>query len=469
MTASIVMISETLIERMARIVYTLVGVSLLPVLVGHLIWRGLRQSQYFFYWSERFIGLAVPRSEVEGRTAHAFADHRHQQVLWIHAVSVGETRAAAPLIERWIAKGSQYRVVLTHTTPTGRETGRSLFARFMERDPSAMGPRLVQRYLPYDLPWANGLFLSWARPTLGVLMETELWPNLLAAAQARGIPVVLINARLSPRSAHRLQQFASLARPAIRRLSGIAAQTRADAQGFERALGHALPDASLQIVGNMKFDITVPSTMLVLGQVWRKRIGARPVWVAASTRDDEELALLAAWVDARAAGRLSNDLLVIVPRHPQRFDRVAKLIENSGLRLVRRSVWDDNGLEMDVLLGDSLGEMFAYLQLADLVLIGGSIPDLGGQNPIEACAVGRPVFFGRHMFNFHQIARALKACQVGSEVADVGDWIVQGGALLSDPQAMSARSAAAIAFAGAHRGATVRTEAFLETILRAYG
>lgn len=447
---------------LARSLYILAGVMLIPALAVHLIWRGLRQPAYWTHWSERFLGLAIPRDPHDGVTGHAFADDPNCKVLWIHAVSVGETRAAAPMITSWLRKGPAHRVVLTHTTPTGRETGRALFAA----DLAARPLRLVQRYLPYDLLWANALFLSWARPTVGVLMETELWPNLIAQTNARGIPLVLINARLSPRSAQRLLRFRALAYPALQALRGIAAQTDADAQGFRAVLGEpSHRDPPIAVVGNMKFDISPPAEMRAQGERWRAGCVGRRIWLAASTRDDEEIGLLAAWGMAQASGRLTpRDTLLIVPRHPQRFDRVARLIDEAGWSCHRRSQWREDRLlsDRDVVLGDSLGEMFAYLEMSDLVLIGGSIPPLGGQNPIEACAVGRPVFFGPNMFNFQQIARALIDCGAGSEVSDAQAWIAQGVPVLSDASVYAQRSARAQRFADTHRGATRRAEAFLD-------
>lgn len=463
--------SERLIEKAARALYSIVGISVLPLLVAHLLWRGLKQPDYRRDWAERFFGLSVQRSSGNPQSPTAFPANAGLQVLWIHAVSVGETRAAAPLIESWLAKDESHRVVLTHTTPTGRETGQSLFAKWLAMDT----PKMVQRYLPYDLIWANAMFFAWAQPTLGVLMETELWPNLLAQAHQRRIPVVLINARLSPRSAKRLQQFSWLARPAIACLAGIATQTQTDAEGFLAAVnGDSSLGASdapvglrLQVVGNMKFDVDVPHAMRDLGDQWRKSAGRTFVWLAASTRDDEESQICESWQRAMKEGRLNrNHLLVIVPRHPQRFDRVVRLVEASGLAVQRRSSWDTTQTT-DVLVGDSLGEMFAYLQMADLVLMGGSLPALGGQNPVEACAVGRPVFFGPNMFNFLQIARSLKACGAGKEIRSTDEWIDAGARLLADVDGYAAVRQSAQEFAKTHRGATKRTAEFLESILRA--
>ncbi len=457
---------ENAIEWAARKLYTLLGFGALPLLVSHLLWRGFRQPAYRQHWAERFLGLARASELPVGV---AFGEVPNRQLLWIHAVSVGETRAAMPLVIRWLEKGENFRVVLTHTTPTGRETGADIFSRWRSSNSAARDP-LIQRYLPYDFPWANSAFLSWASPTLGVLMETELWPNLLAQAQRRDIAVVLINARLSPRSARRLSQFSWLARPAVARLTGIAAQTESDAQGFLR-MGDLTP--RVEVVGNMKFDVEIPKESAHLGERWRTVFPGRRIWLAASTRDDEEAEILGAWKRARSGQQIeSRDLLVIVPRHPQRFERVARLISDAGLISLRRQALDTitqdrstNAIE--VLLGDSLGDMFAYLCFSDLVLMGGSIPALGGQNPIEACAVGRPVFFGPNMFNFQQIARLLRESGAGCEVSNYGEWITRGIVLLGDSQALEQRSQASREFARHHRGATSRTDEFLTTILRA--
>lgn len=438
-------------ERAAFGLYSLLGLAMLPVLAGYLIWRGLRQPEYFRGWGERFFGS----------TKACSPSASSQPVLWVHAVSVGETRAAAPLIDAWLSRHATHRVVLTHTTPTGRATGAALFERWIT--PLSGPSRLVQSYLPYDFFWANRRFLAWAHPALGALMETELWPGLIAQAKSMAVPLVLINARLSARSAARMQRFAWLAKPAIRRLAGIAAQTEADAQRY-RALGK---NDHIEVTGNMKFDVAPAQDMLALGAALRKALGSRRVWLCASTRDDEERELLAAWQQALALHQLNdNDLLLLVPRHPQRFDRVAQLVQDAHLVSLRRSKAQSIdqlqlGSDTQVLLADSLGEMFAYLSAADVVLMGASIPALGGQNPIEACVVGKPVFFGPHMFNFAQIALELTSCGAGIQVASYADWIGQGLQLFADAPRYARSSVAASEFARHHRGATEKTERFM--------
>lgn len=469
----------SMIESLTRWAYTVAGLLVLPGLIWHLLWRGLRQREYWKHWQERFLG-AAPQALANWHTNSTDKEH----LLWIHAVSVGETRAAEPLIRRWLDQSAGHRIILTHTTPTGRMTGATCFSDVLSAQPL----RLLQCYLPYDLPWANDRFLRWAQPGIGALMETELWPNLLAAARDRKIPIALINARLSPRSGRRLLALRWLSWPAVAGLAGIAAQTERDAEGLRSLLALApleQPVARLPkiaVLGNMKFDLSVSAAFLEQGRLWREAFNQNPrsgissssrIWAAVSTRDDEEEKILQAWSSAKAHQQLTeNDHLLIVPRHPQRFERVVQIITAQGMRACRRSAqWQlplgdsqpQSGVTT-VLLGDSLGEMFAYLQMSDLVLIGGSLLPLGGQNPLEACALGRPVFFGPHMFNFHEIARALKACGAGFEIATIGDWITQGRRCLDDPHELQRRANAAIDFSIVHRGAADRYLEFLKAI-----
>ncbi len=455
-------VHESFFERSARAIYQVFEILAIPVLVVHLLWRSIRQPDYRRSWADRFFGRGG---------GPAFGGQA--RVLWVHAVSVGETRAAAPLILQWLARHPDHCIVLTHTTPTGVETGRQLFAQFLDNETSTQHHRrVVQCLFPYDFSWAAERFLKWARPSLGVLMETELWPNLLAQADALKIPMVLVNARLSPRSARRLTQWTWLSRPAVTRLRGIAAQTESDLNGFRQVLDLNSPAViatmpRLVVVGNLKFDLSISAEMAKRGESWRSRFASMPIWLAASTRDDEERELLSAW---RAYSNRQS-VLVIVPRHPQRFDRVARLIEEAGFVCRRRSdfkddIPPDDAADSSVILGDSLGEMAAYMSMADLVLMGGSLVPLGGQNPIEACAAGKPVFFGPHMFNFAQIASALVASGAGVSVTSFQHWITEGQRCLGDREGYAAQATAARAFADRHRGATMRTLDFIAPLSR---
>ena len=410
---------------MLRWLYSLLLYLLTPLLFLRLLWRGRRQPEYLQNLAERFGFYQAPG---EG------------EFIWVHAVSVGETRAAQPLIEGIRARWPGYRILLTGMTPTGREAGRSVY-----------GDAVVQVYLPYDYPFAVDRFFRQFSPAFGVLMETEIWPNLLAAARRRQVPVFLTNARLSARSARGYQRFAALVRPAFSALAGVAAQTPAD--GLRLADLGAQPVA---VCGNLKFDVTPPENKLALGQEWRAATDGRSIWLAASTREDEESLILDAWAQLQQP----DVLLVIVPRHPQRFDEVAALLSARGLAWQRRSVGLPTA-ETKVWLGDSMGEMVAYYAMADLALIGGSLQPLGGQNLIEAAACECPVLVGPHTFNFLQATEDAIAAGAARRIADVPSLAAAVDRLLGHKNELAAMRVAAREFAGAHRGAASRMLDFI--------
>ncbi|KAF4516559.1 hypothetical protein B566_EDAN003306 [Ephemera danica] len=351
---------------MARFAYSVLLYLITPLIWLRLLWRSRRQPGYLRNIGERYGFYRKPAPK---------------NLIWVHAVSVGETRAAQPLIESLQARWPDHRILLTSMTPTGREAGHEVY-----------GEGVLQTYLPYDYPGAVRRFFRHFSPAFGVLMETEVWPNLLAAAKQNSVPVVLANARLSERSAKGYGRVSALARPAFGALAGVAAQTADDA-GRIRALGVC----RIEVCGNLKFDVSPPVERIALGQSWRAALGTRPVWLAASTREGEEALVLAAW--RRLA--IPAALLVLVPRHPQRFDAVAALLEQGKVPFFRRSAGLP-GPEERVWLGDSMGEMAAYYALADIAFVGGSLLPLGGQNLIEAAACGCPVLVGPHTFNFRQ-------------------------------------------------------------------
>ena len=331
-------------------------------------------------------------------------------------------------------------------TPTGRATSEALFGDTVERI-----------YLPYDTPWAMRGFLRRYRPRFGLIMETELWPNLIAACREAGVPLWLVNARLSERSARRYATFSALTREALQGLTAIGAQTDADAARLE-----TLGALRVTVTGNVKFDIVAPAQQLELGRELRTRCGDRPVWLAASTREGEEALILSAWNTAlgngsRKVGAGDTALLVIVPRHPQRFDEVARLVAGHGFALQRRSETAAIEATTGVLLGDSMGEMFAYYAAADLAFIGGSLLDFGSQNLIEAAACGTPILIGPSTRNFAEAAREALACGAAQAIRDADDLVHSVNALLAAAQARQRMSAAGRAFAARHRGATART------------
>src|SRR5574340_1141966 len=403
-----------------RALYQLLLWLALPWIPLRLLVRGFKERGYWRHIPERFGWMGtVPGNSV-----------------WIHAVSVGEARAAAPLVEKFLAQMPAPPVLMTCMTPAGRATLEQLF-----------GERVTVRYLPYDLGGAMRIFLRKAQPRVGIIMETELWPNLVRASQRAGIKLFLVNARLSARSARGYRKLAALARATLGGFEAVAAQTQADA-GRLLELGAR----SVAVSGNLKFDIDPPATQLELGRVFRQRIGSRPVWLVASTREGEERLVL----DAFAQTAPAEALLVLVPRHPQRFDEVAALAKSSGLSLQRRSGGEAVQASTRVWLGDSLGEMFAYYQAADCALIGGSLLPYGGQNLIEACAVGCPVILGPHTENFKQAAEDAIAQGAAVRVENAESWAREAARLMQDDAARQRMGEAGKAFTAAHKGAAGR-------------
>ena len=422
--------------------YSLVWWLALPLVVARLWWRGRKEPGYRRHLGER-LGFYRPGSP-----------GRESPCIWVHAVSVGETRAAEPLIEALLRDYPEYDIVLTHMTPTGRATGAALFGKY--------APRLCQSYLPYDTGWMAARFIRHFAPRLCVLMETEVWPNLMAQCVAQHVPVALVNARLSPRSLRKGQRLGGLMREAARGITCVAAQTESDAARV-RELGAR----QVQVTGSIKFDVTAPPAMVAKGEAMRTQIGARPVLLCASTRDGEEAMIL----DALPALRRSDILLIIVPRHPQRFDDVARMVGARGLGLARRSTLGEGALSSDVrvLLGDSMGEMFAYFAACDIAFIGGSLLPLGGQNLIEACALGKPVLIGPHTFNFSIVSEDAVAAGAALRVQDAQDMLRVAMQMLDADEERRAMGLKASAFAQQHRGATVRTMEMLRPLLSMNG
>jgi 3-deoxy-D-manno-octulosonic-acid transferase len=429
---------------LSRTVYSLLWWIALPLVLARLLWRSLREPGYRAHWGER-LGFYGER----GAGWHT---------LWIHAVSVGETRACEPLVDALMAAYPHSRIVLTHMTPTGRAAGRDLFARH--------GHRLVQSYLPYDTSSMVRRFMKHFTPRICILVETEVWPNLIAVCKQRGVAVALVNARLSERSLRRAGRFGGLMTDAARAISLVAAQTEADAQRM-RVLGVS----HIAVTGSIKFDVVVPPGAVAAGAFLRARIGARPVLLCASTRDGEEALILDAFqsLPSRPAGML----LLIVPRHPQRFDEVARLVQSRGLTLARRSELGILGRDMDanvaanvdVLLGDSMGEMFTYYAACDCAFIGGSLLPLGGQNLIEACALGKPVLIGEHTFNFALATDEAVAEGAARRARDAGHMLQLACGLLQDASERARMGERASAFAERHRGATARTVELLRRLI----
>ena len=420
---------------LARQAYSLVLRLGTPAYLWRVWSRGRDEPDYRAHWPER---LGFYRKNV------APAGDRNQAGgwVWVHAVSLGEARAAAPLIAALRAQRPGLRLLLTHTTATGREAGRAL-----------LQPGDAQSWLPYDTPGAVRRFLRHFQPGVGVLMETEVWPNLLHEARQAHVPMVLANARLSPKSLRQGQRFAALLRPAAQALSLTLAQTPGDADRL-RTMG-ADP---VQVCGNLKFDMTPSPELLAQGQRWRDA-DRRPLCLAASTREGEEADLLDAWLAAPKPTLNRQPRLLIVPRHPQRFDEVAALVTQRGLSLSRRSSWPDHqpdasALGADVWLGDSMGEMPAYYAAATVAWLGGSFAPLGGQNLIEAAACACPLILGPSTYNFAEAAELSLAAGAARRVADWPEAVHEAGLWLQAGTGLARESA--VAFARQHQGAAAK-------------
>ncbi len=437
--------SAALRQAFARGLYATALRLAVPLWLARLWWRGAREPLYRTHLAER-LGF--------GAAAQATG------ALWVHAVSLGETRAASALVQALRARVPGLRLLLTHGTATGREAGRAL-----------LQPGDAQAWLPIDTPGAVRRFLARHRPAAGVLMETEVWPVLLHEAQAAGVPMVLANARLSPKSLRQGERHATLLRPAVESLRLVLAQTEADARRL-RTMGAPAP----QVCGNLKFDLTPDEPCIAQGRSWRAQL-ARPVVLAAVTREGEEAALLRAWQAVQggqggqgdtAGAAAAAPLLVIVPRHPQRFDEVAALVQSAGLPLVRRSAFtapDAPARAAAVWLGDTLGEMALYYGLADVALLGGSFEPLGGQNLIEAAACGCPVVMGPHTFNFAEAAELALQAGAARRVRGLDEGVQAALGWLAEP-ARAEDGARARAFAEAHRGAAARMADAIAALLQ---
>jgi 3-deoxy-D-manno-octulosonic-acid transferase len=421
-------------SKLARALYGMISYAPLPFLPLRLWWRGRREPGYRRAIGERF--GRYPASE-HGRA-----------LFWVHAVSVGETRAALPLVQRLKSAYPDAAILLTHMTAAGRDTGRML-----------LGDSVTQAWLPYDFPFAVRAFFAHFQPRAGFLLETELWPNLIAGANATGTPIYLVNARLSERSARGYARFAWLTRPMFRGLAGVAAQSAADAQRLA-SLGAPAPI----VTGNVKFDLSVPDEALKLGGEFRQRFGAqRPLWIAASTRDGEEELIL----DALARAPLSSAVLtLIVPRHPQRFEEVADLLRRRGLPFVRRSSNAPVPTDVGFVLGDSMGEMLAYYAAADVAFVGGSLLPFGAHTLIEPLSVGTPVLIGPHTFNFAEATENALAAGAAIRVDNADALLANAGRLLGEASARATMANAARVFHAAHRGASERLWAWLAPQIR---
>ena len=399
--------------------------------------------------------LIVLRLWIKGRQLPAYRERiaerfgrvpEHPVAVWVHAVSVGESLAALPLIEALIARHGERKVWVTTTTPTGSERVRA-----------ALGERVVHTYAPYDLPWIVARFLDRSQPKQVVVMETELWPNLFRALRRRGIPLLIANARLSPRSFRGYSRVAGFTRQVLSHVTVVAAQSALDAERFT-----ALGAPRVEVVGNLKFDLALPEAESSLTANLRARwSGEHFVWAAVSTHEGEEEAALAAHrrlLDASPTARL-----ILVPRHPQRFDAVAERIAAQGFAPLRRSALESQpSPQASVLLGDSMGEVLAYLAAADVAFVGGSLVPVGGHNVLEPAAIGLPVLFGPQMHNYLPARELLLGVDAALEVGDADALAAALVRLQHDVALRQTMGEAGRAAVAANRGALERLLALLD-------
>ena len=401
-----------------------------PWVLVRLWWRGRAEPMYRQNIGERFGFYGRPPGK---------------PVIWLHAVSLGETRAAEPLLRALQSLYPGCELLITQMTATGREAAQALF-----------GNAVRVAWLAYDYPSAVRRFVRHFRPRLGILMETEIWFNLVCECERSGVPLLLANARMSARSARGYAVVAPLVRTALGRMGAVAAQTDKDA---ERLL--SLGARAVKVTGNLKFDAVLSVGSEELAAQFRRWFGDRSVLLAASTREGEEELLL----DALEKNTLGKAILVIVPRHPQRFDAVARLLSARGLKFTRRSANARLEPDCDIVLGDSMGEMVAYYRAVDVAFVGGSLLAYGGQNLIEACAAGVPVLVGPYTYNFAQAAESAIAAGAALRANDAGEAIRLARALLQDRGLRERMGSAGVAFCAAHRGAVERTLAICKRLL----
>ena len=415
-----------LTERFLRGLYSAVLYVLTPVTVYHLIWRGFRFSEYFHRWSERYASYPGPVPRVD---------------IWLHAVSVGEVNAAVPVVNALRSAHPQLRWLITTITPTGSERVRALW-----------GDSVEHVYVPYDLPGAVRRFLRHYRPRLGLVMETELWPNLLFGCREHDVPTYILNARLSARSLRGYRVLSPLIARVVRTVKRIGAQSADDARHFV-ALG-AMEDSVIN-TGNLKFDIAAPEGLADFVQRFTDHAGSRPAWIAASTHEDEEAAVIA--IHRRLLERWPDLLLLWAPRHPERFPRVADQARAAGWNVATRRAATWPGSDDAVFVVDTLGELMAFYACADVAFVGGSLQAIGGHNLLEPAAVGTAMVTGPHLHNFVEISRRLQeagALDIRDDAAGIAAAI---GDLLQDPALRTQRVAAGQALVEQGRGALART------------
>lgn len=421
-----------------RLFYSILWLFVLPLILLRLWWRGYKEPNYRqhigerlgFYWQLDKLNIIPP-------------------ILWIHAVSIGEMRAAQPLIEALLKTNPQHLILLTHITAAGRTVGQQLLTSYKQR--------IIQSFFPYDISWICARFLYYFKPRISILIETEVWPNMIKQCVRYRVPIILVNARLSERSLHKWQYFQSIVFNTIKNINYIAAQSYADAQRL-----YTLGARNIVVTGSIKFDVKVPKQMFINGQKWRQSFNKRKVLLCASTREGEEQLI----IDMLSKINKRDFLTIIVPRHPRRFHDVATLIKRRGFHMEFRSKMQEKlSEEIDILLGDSIGEMFSYYAACDIAFIGGSLLPLGGQNLIEACLLGKPVLIGQYTFNFHLISENAVKAGAAFRIRNAEMMLFMAQMLLNDNNLRIKIGHNAKKFACCYQGATLNTMKLVKSLL----
>ena len=435
--------------------YSLLWLLLSPVIACYLLYRSLRQPAYRKHWFERF-ALKLPNFRQEP------LDHLPDGPIWVHAVSLGETRAASSLLAAIARRYPKHRLLLTHGTPTGRQAGKDLLASL-----DLPQGQSLQLYLPYDNIWSVSRFFDQYQPKIGIMIETEVWPTLMSQVRKHDTRMMLVSARLSEKSLSKAFRSKILIKPALAAFDKILCQTDSDRVRIKTLV----PDVVCRVVGNLKFDVALDESLLSMGKVWRMKADSDrgmpsesgseakpPRWVvAASTRDAEEALLIDQWLNLTTAER-EDLVLVLVPRHPQRFDQVAQYLDrfcNSSWTRRSDPMFPAMNSRVQLVLGDSMGEMSAWYALADVVIMGGSLIDTGSQNLIEACSAGKPVVLGPSIYNFQQAAEQAiaEAAAIQTDSSQVLSIALE---LARDEQRCLSMGERAKHFVAVHQGATKR-------------
>ncbi len=423
-----------------RVIYSLVFYCLIPFILLRLLWRSYAAPAYARRWAERFAFFSPLKTT--------------KKVIWLHTVSVGEFLAALPMIRRLMADG-QFQLVITTTTPTGSE-----------RVTATLGDSVFHVYAPYDLPGVLRRFLRRTKPSVYLVMETELWPNTLAACAHRDIPTVLVNGRLSERSARGYARFSALTAPMLNNLTLALIQNHTDAKRFIQ-LG--LPQAKVRVTGNIKFDLSIGDEQRQSAMAIKNRLSEnnrKLIWIAASTHQGEDEIILNALRDLRSSGNeYARELvLILVPRHPERFDRVAQLCASGGFKVARRSQ-DHDYRNIDILLGDTMGELLVLFGAADIAFVGGSLVPNGGHNFIEPAAWGLPLLSGEHLFNFAEVSALLQSAGALEITRNKDELSQQLILLVGDAALRQERGGKALQVAIENRGALDKTLAQIKSLL----